>query len=73
MTDWSSWIQEFINEVATSVAIIERDWEGKIVVSACNEAFFQMTGGRDRGRSPLSCAVRRYGAKVRVAGTSRKG
>jgi NADH:ubiquinone oxidoreductase subunit len=41
MTDWSSWIQEFINEVATSVAIIERDWEGKIVVSACNEAFFK--------------------------------
>jgi hypothetical protein len=37
MTAWFSWIQEFINEVATSVAIIERDWEGKIVVSACNE------------------------------------
>ena len=37
MTDWSNGIQEFINEVATSVAIVERDWEGKIVVSACNE------------------------------------
>ena len=64
MTDWSSWIQEFINEVATSVAIIERDWEGKIVVSACNETFFQMTGGRTavarRFPVPFDAMVPRY-------------
>ena len=30
MTEWSSKMQEFINEVATSVAIIERDWEVKL-------------------------------------------
>ena len=46
MAEWSNKLQEFIDEIATSVAIIERDWEGKIVVSACNEGFFQMTGGR---------------------------
>lgn len=64
MTDWSSWIQEFISEVATSVAIIERDWEGKIVVSACNEGFFQMAGGRTavarRFPVPFDAMVPRY-------------
>ena len=72
MAEWSNKLQDFIDEIATSVAIIERDWEGKIVVSACNEGFFQMTG-TDRGHTPPSCVVRRNGAKVRVAGTSRKG
>jgi PAS domain S-box-containing protein len=64
MTDWYRGIQEFINEVATSVAIVERDWEGKIVVSACNEGFFQMTGGRTavarRFPVPFDAMVPRY-------------
>ena len=34
MTEWSNKIQEFINEVAASVAIVERDWEGKIVAAS---------------------------------------
>ena len=63
MTEWSN-IQEFINEVATSVAIVERDWEGKIVVSTCNEGFFQMTGGRTavarRFPVPFDAMVPRY-------------
>ena len=42
MTEWSNKLQELINEIATSVAIVERDWEGRIVVSACNESFFRI-------------------------------
>ena len=64
MTEWSNRMQEFINEVAASVAIIERDWEGKIIVSACNESFFQMTGGRTavarRFPVPFDATVPRY-------------
>jgi diguanylate cyclase (GGDEF)-like protein/PAS domain S-box-containing protein len=64
MTEESNKVQEFINEVATSVAIVERDWEGRIVVSACNEAFFQMTGGRTafarRFPVPFDALVPRY-------------
>jgi PAS domain-containing protein len=64
MSTWPNKIQEFINEIATSVAMIERDEQGKIVVSACNSGFFQMTGGRPavarRFPAPFDAMVPRY-------------
>lgn len=46
MADWSSMIREFVGEIAASVAMIGRDERGQFVVSACNDHFMQMTGGR---------------------------
>jgi diguanylate cyclase (GGDEF)-like protein/PAS domain S-box-containing protein len=47
MDDWShSSIQEFVDGIAASVAIIGRGEAGELVVSACNESFFGMSGGR---------------------------
>jgi len=64
MTESSNNLQQFINKIATSVAIVERDWEGKIVVAACNQDFFQMTGGRTaiarRFPVPFEAMVPRY-------------
>jgi diguanylate cyclase (GGDEF)-like protein/PAS domain S-box-containing protein len=46
MADWSNMIRDFVDEIAASVAMIGRDERGQFVVSACNDHFMQMTGGR---------------------------
>lgn len=55
MYDRSSIIQEFVDEITASVAVVRYDERGLLVVSACNEQFYQMTGGRQTGirRLPL--------------------
>jgi diguanylate cyclase (GGDEF)-like protein/PAS domain S-box-containing protein len=49
MADWSTWVQEFVDLFVASVAVVGHDEEGSLVVSACNEGFFDMTGGRGIG------------------------
>ncbi len=49
MTEWSSRIQEFVDGIAASVAVIGHDQADVLIVSACNEHFFEMTGGRPAG------------------------
>ncbi|SDB90481.1 sensor domain-containing diguanylate cyclase [Paraburkholderia lycopersici] len=46
MADWSNMIRDFVDEIAASVAMIGRDERGQFVVSACNDHFMQMTGGK---------------------------
>ena len=46
MADWYSRIQEFVGGIAASVAVVGRDQSAALVVTACNETFFDMTGGR---------------------------
>ena len=46
MTDWNGRIQDFVDEIAASVATIEYDERGQFVVSACNDQFIWMTDGR---------------------------
>ncbi|WP_024513203.1 sensor domain-containing diguanylate cyclase [Bradyrhizobium sp. ARR65] len=45
MDDESHRIQEFVDGIAASVAVVGRK-EGELVVTACNDAFFGMSGGR---------------------------
>jgi diguanylate cyclase (GGDEF)-like protein/PAS domain S-box-containing protein len=49
MVDWPTRIQDFVDGVAASCAIVSHDEDGALVVSACNERFFDMTGGRGAG------------------------
>ncbi|WP_233871748.1 sensor domain-containing diguanylate cyclase [Paraburkholderia adhaesiva] len=49
MSDLSARIREFVDEIAASVAVIARDERGQLAVSACNDQFIQMTGGRQPG------------------------
>ena len=49
MADWSTRIQEFVDEIAASVAVVGHDEAGALVVTACNENFFDMTDGRGVG------------------------
>lgn len=49
MSDWANRIQEFVDGIAASVAVIGYDESGSLIVSACNEAFFEMVGGRSAG------------------------
>ncbi|WP_233887908.1 sensor domain-containing diguanylate cyclase [Paraburkholderia flagellata] len=46
MADWSNMMRDFVDEIAASVAMIGRDERGQFVVSACNDHFMRMTGGR---------------------------
>ncbi|MCP3722387.1 diguanylate cyclase [Paraburkholderia sp. CNPSo 3272] len=46
MADWSNMMRDFVDEIAASVAMIRRDERGQFVVSACNDHFMRMTGGR---------------------------
>jgi diguanylate cyclase (GGDEF)-like protein/PAS domain S-box-containing protein len=53
---WPHSIQEFVDGIAASVAIVGRGEAGELVVLACNDSFFDMSGGR-RGtfrRFPVS-------------------
>jgi diguanylate cyclase (GGDEF)-like protein/PAS domain S-box-containing protein len=49
MTDRLRQLQEFVDGIAASVAIVGRGEKGELVVSACNENFFEMTGARRGG------------------------
>ncbi|MBV8812961.1 MAG: PAS domain S-box protein, partial [Verrucomicrobia bacterium] len=49
MSEWSSRLQEFVNGIAASVAVVSHDDSGALDISACNEIFFEMTGGRPLG------------------------
>lgn len=42
-------LQEFVDGIAASVAIVGHGNAGELVVSACNDGFFDMTGGRRGG------------------------
>ena len=49
MVDWSSRVQEFVDSIGASVAVVGRNESGQFIVPACNDGFFQMTGGRRAG------------------------
>ncbi|MBV9275365.1 MAG: diguanylate cyclase [Verrucomicrobia bacterium] len=49
MSEWSSRLQEFVNGIAASVAVVSHHDSGALDISACNEIFFEMTGGRPLG------------------------
>lgn len=49
MTDSSSRLQEFVDSIAASVAVVAMGPSGQLIVPACNKSFFAMTGGRTLG------------------------
>jgi diguanylate cyclase (GGDEF)-like protein/PAS domain S-box-containing protein len=49
MSDWSHRLQEFVDSIAASVAVVGRDEKRALFVPACNQSFFDMTGGRPMG------------------------
>jgi diguanylate cyclase (GGDEF)-like protein len=49
MSDWSSRLQEFVDGIAASVAVVGHDESGQLIVPSCNQSFFNMTGGRRLG------------------------
>ncbi|MEH2558023.1 diguanylate cyclase (GGDEF)-like protein/PAS domain S-box-containing protein [Bradyrhizobium algeriense] len=49
MADKSNPLQQFVDGIAASVAIVGRGQGGELIVSACNDGFFDMTGGRRGG------------------------
>ncbi|MEH2500250.1 diguanylate cyclase (GGDEF)-like protein/PAS domain S-box-containing protein [Bradyrhizobium sp. AZCC 1678] len=49
MADKSNPLQQFVDGIAASVAIVGRGQGGELIVSACNDSFFDMTGGRRGG------------------------
>jgi diguanylate cyclase (GGDEF)-like protein/PAS domain S-box-containing protein len=49
MTEWSNRIQEFVNGIAASVAVVGYNEADVLVVSSCNGVFFEMTGMRPLG------------------------
>ncbi len=64
MGDWPTRIQEFVNGITASVAVVGHNDRGEMVVSACNEVFFDMVGGRRSGARlfplPLDTIVPSY-------------
>ncbi len=44
--DWPQHIQQFVDGIAASVAVVGREEAGDLVVTACNDSFFGMSGGR---------------------------
>ncbi len=42
MADWSNNIQEFVDGIDASVAIVGRAETGQLIVPACNDDFVQM-------------------------------
>ncbi|WP_020200498.1 MULTISPECIES: sensor domain-containing diguanylate cyclase [Cupriavidus] len=49
MADSCNTIQEFVDGIAASVAVIGHDESGRLMVPACNDGFIQMTGGKRVG------------------------
>ncbi|MEJ1977937.1 MAG: diguanylate cyclase [Acetobacteraceae bacterium] len=64
MADWPSRLQDFVNGIAASVAVVGHNENGELVIAACNEVFFEMTGGRRAGTRcfpvPFDTAVPSY-------------
>ncbi len=48
MADWPK-LQEFVDGIAASVAVVGHDEANVLIIAACNEGFFEMTGGRPAG------------------------
>jgi len=55
MADRPNKSQEFVDGIAIGVAVIGRDARGELVVTACNDDFFQMTSGTRAARQ--TCPV----------------
>ena len=49
MSEWTSKLQEFVDGIAASVAVVARDDMGALMVTACNDEFFDMSGGQPSG------------------------
>ncbi|WP_296595220.1 sensor domain-containing diguanylate cyclase [Phenylobacterium sp.] len=49
MRDWAEALQQFVDGITSSVAVVGRDADNELVVTACNEHFFEMIGGRRVG------------------------
>lgn len=49
MNETSEQLQEFVDGIAASVAIVGLGDTGNLIVSACNDGFFEMTGARRAG------------------------
>ncbi len=49
MTEASNRLQEFVNSIAASVAVVATDQSGHLIVQACNKNFLDMTGGPPLG------------------------
>ncbi len=47
--EWTNRIQELVDGIAASVAVVAHDESGLLTVIACNENYFEMTGGRPAG------------------------
>ncbi|QBR01681.1 sensor domain-containing diguanylate cyclase [Paraburkholderia pallida] len=46
MNKWPGSVQDFVNEIAASVAVIAYNAAGELIVTACNDSFLDMTGIR---------------------------
>lgn len=46
MSDRDGRIQELVNGIASSVGVVELSDDGELLIAACNESFFAMSGGR---------------------------
>lgn len=57
MGDWSVRLREFVNSISSSVAVVGRGDNGELVVTACNELFFEMIGGKRAGMGQFPCAL----------------
>lgn len=64
MDNWTQKIQEFVDGIASSVAVVSRGDVDELVIVACNEHFFDMVGGRRTGTHsfpfPLDTIVPSY-------------
>ena len=57
MQDWSGRLQEFVNSISSSVAVVGRGDHNDLVVTACNEIFFEMVGGKRAGLGHFPCPL----------------
>ncbi len=48
--NWREALQEFVDGITSSVAIVGRSEDEDLVVTACNDLFFEMTGGPRPGK-----------------------
>jgi diguanylate cyclase (GGDEF)-like protein/PAS domain S-box-containing protein len=53
MAELSSRIQEFVDGIEASVAVVGHDDAKSLIVTACNQGFFDMAGGRPEGSRSL--------------------